>query len=197
MSASRFLLCALATALPIAAAAQEARSTKWVNLRAGPARDYPLVNAVGPGTPLMVQGCTANFHWCDVLSPGNARGWVYAGNIAYSYQSAEVPVIRYGPTIGLPIVTFVIGTYWRQHYRYRPWYGNQAHWAHRPGAPPRPIVRPPTIRPPVVRPPGIFPPGNHRPPPTTRPPGGGRPRGGGPPDGGRPSEGGKPRPQPR
>ncbi len=45
-------LCVLAAALPLAAAAQEARSTKWVNLRAGPARDYPLVHALGPGTLL-------------------------------------------------------------------------------------------------------------------------------------------------
>ena len=127
MPAKRLLPCEVAVALPIAAAAQEARSTKRVSLRAGPARDYPLLHAVGPGTLLRMQGCTANFHWCDVLAPERARGWVYAGNIAYPYQSAEVPVIRYGLTIGLPIVTFVIDTFWCQHYRHRPWYGNQTH----------------------------------------------------------------------
>src|SRR5450756_2240709 len=55
---SILLLCALAAALPLTSMAQEARSTKWVNLRAGPARDYPLVARLGPGTPLAVQGCT-------------------------------------------------------------------------------------------------------------------------------------------
>jgi hypothetical protein len=51
-------VCAVAAALPLASA-QEAHSTKWVNLRAGPACDSPLVRALGPGTPLAVQGCTA------------------------------------------------------------------------------------------------------------------------------------------
>ena len=137
------LAACLAASLPGIAAAQEAHSTKWVNLRAGPARDYPLVVSLGPGTPLAVQGCTDGFGWCDVVGPGDVRGWVYAGNIAYPYQSADVPVIRYGQVIGFPIVSFVIGDYWGRYYRGRPWYGNQGRWVnHRP--PPRPIFRPPT-----------------------------------------------------
>jgi uncharacterized protein YraI len=71
---SILLLCALAAALPVMATAQEARSTKWVNLRAGPARDYPLVARLGPGTPLAVQGCTEGFGWCDVIAPSDVRG---------------------------------------------------------------------------------------------------------------------------
>ncbi len=129
---SVLLLCALAITLPVTAAAQEARSTKWVNLRAGPARDYPLVTRLGPGTPLAVQGCTQGFGWRDVVAPGDVHGWVYAGNIAYPYQSSEVPVLTYGAVIGFPIITFMIGDYWGQYYRNRPWYGNESRWRDRP-----------------------------------------------------------------
>jgi uncharacterized protein YraI len=194
MSIKRLLLCAVTAAFSFTAAAQQAQSTKWINLRAGPAQDYPLVVRMGPGTPLAVQGCTSGYGWCDVVGPGDVRGWVYAGNIAYPYQSAEVPILTYGAVIGLPIVTFAIGDYWGRYYRGRPFYGNLPRWQnHRPppfrpiGPPPRPIVRP-----------GIGPrPGG--PPPSVRPPGGGgRPPGGGgrPPgaDGGRPPGGGGGRP---
>src|SRR5450432_53269 len=186
MKIRHVFLCALAALLPALAGAQEAHSTKSINLRAGPARDYPLVASYGPGTPLLVQGCTDGYGWCDVLGPGDARGWVYAGNIAYPYQSQDVPVLSYGPQLGFPIVVFSIGNYWGQYYRNRPWFGNQGRWInHRP--PPRPIFRP-SVRPspPIGRPPGGRPPGmgDGRPP----GPGGGRPPGAG---GGRPpGEGG-------
>jgi uncharacterized protein YraI len=183
MNIKRILLCAAIAALPFTAAAQQAQSTKWVNLRAGPAQDYPVVVRMGPGTPLAVQGCTAGYGWCDVIGPGDVRGWVYAGNIAYPYQSAEVPILTYGAVIGFPIVTFAIGDYWGRYYRGRPFYGNMPRWQnHSPppfrpiGPPPRPIVRPPIGGP---RPPMVGRPGGGGPPPGVRPPGGGgRPPGG-------------------
>jgi uncharacterized protein YraI len=67
-------------------------------------------------------GCISNYQWCDVAAP-NLRGWVYAGSLSYPYQGANVPVMNYGTVIGLPIVTFSIGTYWGNYYRGRPWYG--------------------------------------------------------------------------
>ncbi|MEO8922166.1 MAG: SH3 domain-containing protein [Caldimonas sp.] len=204
MKPSHFLIVAVAVLLPLAAAAQDAHTTKAVNLRAGPARDYPLVASFGPGTPLAVQGCTDGFGWCDVIGPSDVRGWIYAGNIAYPYQSADVPVLGYGAELGFPIVTFTLGSYWGQYYRNRPWFGNQGRWAHhrpplpprpgiRPPPRPRPIVRPPisSPRPPVVRPPVVRPPGNPRPPQEGRPPSGGKPPDGRPPAG-RPPEGGRP-----
>ena len=54
MKTKQLLLCVMAAALPALAASQEAHSIKAVNLRAGPARDYPLVASLGPGTPLAV-----------------------------------------------------------------------------------------------------------------------------------------------
>ena len=211
---SILLLCALAAALPLTAMAQEARSTKWVNLRAGPARDYPLVARLGPGTPLAVQGCTEGFGWCDVIAPSDVHGWIYAGNIAYPYQSADVPVLTYGAVIGFPIITFMIGDYWGRYYRDRSWYGNEPRWRDRPPMF-RPRGRPPGRGAPEIgsphqeqHPPGFRPPGgnripggpghsgDNRPPRDARPPGGNphegnpnRPGDNRPPGGNRPSGG--------
>jgi len=190
--------------VPAAAFAQaQAVTNSSVNLRAGPARDYPVVSQLPGGLPVTVMGCVAGYSWCDVATP-NLRGWVYAGRLNYAYQGNPVPVLGYGNAIGLPIVTFSIGTYWGNYYRGRPWYRDQSRWAHRP--PPRPgsgAGRPPGRPPggPGGRPPGGRPPGNvggrppGGPPPGAggRPPGG-RPRGGQPPGGGGrlPGGGGKP-----
>ena len=192
---SILLLCALAAALPLTSMAQEARSTKWVNLRAGPARDYPLVAQLGPGTPLAVQGCTEGFGWCDVIAPSDVHGWIYAGNIAYPYQSADVPVLTYGAVIGFPIITFMIGDYWGQYYRNRPWYGNESRWRDRPPMF-RPRGRPPGRGEPDIgrprqdqHPPGSRPPGGDRHPGVPGRPGDNRPPGTNRPAGGRPSGG--------
>lgn len=198
--------------VPAAAIAQtQAFTNSPVNLRAGPAPDYPVVSQLPGGAPVTVMGCVAGYSWCDVALP-NLRGWVYAGRLSYPYQGNNVPVLSYGTAIGLPIVSFSIGAYWGNYYRGRPWYRDQARWAHRPpprpgyGGPGRPPAPPPGN---VGRPPGGRPPGNGggRPPGNAggRPPGGpsqgagGRPPGGsggggrppGNPGGGRPGGGGQ------
>jgi uncharacterized protein YraI len=193
--------------VPAAVFAQtQAVTNSPVNLRAGPARDYPVVSQLPGGAPVTVMGCVAGYTWCDVALP-NLRGWVYAGRISYPYQGNPVPVLNYGTVIGLPLVTFSIGTYWGNYYRGRPWYHDQSRWAHHPPPPPprpgagRPPGRPPGPPPggPGGRPPGGRPPGGHPPgngggrPPGGQPPGngGGRPPGGQPPGngGGRPPGG--------
>jgi uncharacterized protein YraI len=188
--------------VPAAAFAQtQAITNSPVNLRAGPARDYPLVSQLPGGVPVTVMGCVAGYTWCDVVVP-NLRGWVYAGRLSYPYQGNPVPVLNYGTVIGLPIVTFSIGAYWGNYYRGRPWYHDQNRWAHHPPPPPprpgagRPPGPPPGHgggRPPggppaghgSGRPPGGPPPGGGGRPPGEQPPGGGgRPPGGQPPGGG-------------
>jgi uncharacterized protein YraI len=176
--------------LPAAAFAQtQAFTSTSVNLRAGPAPDYPVVSQLPPGVPVTVMGCISGYTWCDVALP-NLRGWVYAAALSYPYQGNRVPVLNYGTVIGLPIVTFSIGTYWGNYYRGRPWYHNQSHWAHRPPGYGHPSGRPPGHggghgRPPGHgaggRPPGGHPPGHggSRPPGGSKPGGGGRPGGGG------------------
>ncbi len=180
MATRNTLLLVLAAAAPFACFAQEARPDKWVNVRAGPSRDYPWVASVGPGTRLAVQGCTAGYGWCDVSVPGGLRGWVYAGNIVFPYQGSQVQMLGYGAAIGVPIVTFTIGNYWGRHYRGRPWYGTLPSYQHSHPRPRPPAFGPPPGWHPPGRPPGAGGPphgGGHRLPHGMRPPGHGRPPG--------------------
>ena len=162
------LVCVLAAVLPAIAVAQEARAITAVALRAGPDREYPFVASYVAGTPLMVQGCTEGYGWCDVIGPNGYRGWVYAGNLGYPYQRRQVPILGYGPAIGIPIVTFALGSYWGAHYYNRAWYRDRARWEHY-----RPVLLPPAGRRPARaraatarrrRPPpaGSSPPGGRR-----------------------------------
>jgi uncharacterized protein YraI len=141
----------LATALPVSAQ-QPAYTMKAVHLRAGPARDYPVVAVLPAGLQLSVLGCLSDYSWCDVVA-GVDRGWVYARNIAYPYQGAAVPVLTYGAQIGIAIVGFALLDYWALHYHERPFYRDRDRWVARP--------RPPQARPPVAV--GPAPP-MHRPP---------------------------------
>lgn len=132
-------LAAASFVLPCAALAQEAYTSKTVHLRAGPAREYPVVAIVAPGVRLLVQGCLGDYSWCDVVLPDGNRGWVYAGNIVAAYQGGNVPLLTYGSTIGIGIVAFSLGAYWDNHYRGRPWYRDRPRWIDR-RAPPRPPI---------------------------------------------------------
>ena len=140
------------------AAAQEAFTVQAVNLRAGPDGGYPLVARVRGGSSVYVNGCLRDYRWCDVTA-GSNRGWVYAKNLQYTYQGRPITIYGNGPTLALPIISFILGSYWNDNYQNRPWYGNQNQWnGFRPGyrpqiQPPRPpIVRPQPPRPPIVRP---------------------------------------------
>src|SRR6185369_7853383 len=115
---------------------QPAFTAKTVNVRAGPARDYPIVAVLPPGFEVGVQGCLPDYSWCDVIA-GDSRGWVYGGKINYPYQNAYVPVLNYGPVIGIGVLTFVLGDYWGRHYRHRPFYGERQRWINRPAPAPR------------------------------------------------------------
>lgn len=118
--------------VPAAALAETAFTTRTINMRAGPAKDYELVMQLPGGTPVEVGGCVNDWSWCDVFV-GQDRGWVYAGNLEYPYQDHRVSVMTYGPRIGLPIEPFVVGTYWDTYYRGRPWYGRRSYWIGHPG----------------------------------------------------------------
>lgn len=137
--------------------------TSDVSMRAGPDSGYPRITRLYEGDPVSIQGCIDGFSWCDVIAEGE-RGWVAGAYLAYEYQSEPVYVPEYGARIGIPIISFVFGTYWDSYYRTRPWYQRRSHWRDW-----RPVYRPPT-RPPGIRPPPPRPPGGHRPPPRPRPP---------------------------
>jgi uncharacterized protein YraI len=122
-------------ALPGISQAQLAYAAKQVNLRAGPGMEYPVVAILLAGVPVTVQGCVADYRWCDVEA-GPSRGWVYGGNIVYPYQGSNVPVISYGAMIGIGILAYSVTSYWDQHYIGRPWYPQRQRWIHRPPPPP-------------------------------------------------------------
>ncbi|HJU25700.1 MAG TPA: SH3 domain-containing protein, partial [Rhodanobacteraceae bacterium] len=135
----------LALALPLAAQAQDAFVVADIPLRAGPAPEYPDITLLPNGAWVDVQGCIGGWEWCDVIVDGD-RGWVPGGYIEYVYDSRPVPVVEYGPRIGIPIVSFSIVTYWDAHYRHRPFYRERDRWYHRRivrVAPPPPPPRPP------------------------------------------------------
>ncbi|MDR3367653.1 SH3 domain-containing protein [Rhodoferax sp.] len=126
------------TGLPVASSAQQlGYAAKEINLRAGPSRDYPVVAVIGSGVSFVVDGCVADYRWCDV-TVGQDRGWVYAGNIIYSYQGASVPLLSYGAALGIGIIAFSVGDYWDSYYRNRPWYPQRQRWMDRP----QPVFRP-------------------------------------------------------
>ena len=189
----------LALALPALAQAAEGVVVANVNLRAGPDIGYPSINVVPAGVRVDIQGCVQGYEWCDVVV-GPDRGWIAAGYLQYLYQNQTVYVQDYGPRIGLPIVSFVIGTYWGNYYANRPFYRQRDYWYRRPYVH-RPPPRPPMHRPPPRPNPGW---GGHRPSPGNghRPPGNGyRPPGNGghrpsPGNGNRPSPGNGQRPPP-
>lgn len=121
----------LAALLALPASALTAFTSRDANLRAGPSEQYPAVAVIRSGVGLVVEGCVSDYQWCDV-SAGPHRGWMYAGNIVYPYQSASVPVIDYGAAIGIGIVAFSLANYWDRHYHARPWYSQRQHWIDRP-----------------------------------------------------------------
>ena len=112
------------------ARAQDAYTSRPMNIHAGPDRDYPLVAQLDAGAPLDVHGCLEDWTWCDV-SFDDGRGWIYAGGVSFVYQGDRVPLYSYGPRLGLPIITFSLGAYWGHYYRGRPWYSQRDTWEHR------------------------------------------------------------------
>jgi uncharacterized protein YraI len=129
-------------AVSFAASAQDAFTTRTVNVRAGPDTSYPAVAVLGAGAPVQVMGCLDDWSWCDVVF-GDNRGWVYSPYLSYVYQGYRVPFYSYAPAFGIPIISFSIGPYWDEYYRGRPWYGRRDYWEHREFRHERPSGPPP------------------------------------------------------
>lgn len=191
MLRQRLLCLAVIAASCGIASAQTAFTTQYLDVFAGPANGYPLVARLGPGAPVQVMGCLSDWSWCDIVFAGN-RGWAYSPDITYTYQGSRVPLYNYLPRLGIPIVTFSLGSYWDRYYRGRPWYSQRNVWMRRAPPPRSRPVGPPAMRPGPARPgsrPGEGPRGRpdiHRPGPGARP---GQDRGNRPAPGARPGQG--------
>ena len=125
------LLLALAIASCVApVAAQTATTTSAVNVRSAPDSIFPTVTWLLGGTSVTVQGCTANWRWCDVIA-GRNRGWVYTRYLSVPSNGSAVTIIRGGPNLGLPQAEFSLGAYWDEHYRAERWFAQKAEWQRR------------------------------------------------------------------
>src|SRR6266853_2753356 len=143
-------LASVLLAIRFATAAQDAFTTRSVNVRAGPDTSYPVVAVLGGGAPVQVMGCLYDWSWCDVGFEDN-RGWVYAPYLSYVYQGARVPFYTYAPSFGIPIIGFSIGSYWDRYYRGRSWYGRRDYWEQREPRHARPSGPAPRSMPPSFR----------------------------------------------
>ncbi len=149
-----------------AAAQQQAQAMVDLNLRAGPAKEYPVVSVLQAGTYVAIQACLADYSWCDVAVPP-LRGWVYAGNLLIQQNGSPQAVNMAGAIVGIGVTSFILNSYWRDHYYNRPWYGQANYWNHYPPYQHRPPYYHPPPPPPHYRPP---PPHYRPPPPQYRPP---------------------------
>jgi uncharacterized protein YraI len=121
---------AIAAAMPLAAAAEEAFTTNAVEVFAGPSSEYPPIGQLPPNARVELFGCLSDWSWCDVGFAGD-RGWIYAGDLVVPYRGSRVTVVEYGPRIHLHIVSFSLNTYWGAHYRSRPFYRERTQWVSR------------------------------------------------------------------
>ena len=126
------LLAVLAPSQVKAQQVQQAFTNQLADLRAGPSHDYPLVTQLVAGVQLAVTGCTDAYYWCDVLLPDGLRGWVHAQGLSYSHQGQSLPLSQYGPSLGIPLLVFNVGSYWGSHYQSRPFYNEPRYWGGRP-----------------------------------------------------------------
>jgi uncharacterized protein YraI len=121
-------VAALALCAPMFASAAEAFVVADIGLQAGPDSEYPLIEELGAGTTVTVEGCIAGWTWCDVVVSNGDRGWVPGTFLEELYGGQRVVLIDYGPRIGIPVVSFSLGTYWDRHYHSRPFYSQRGQW---------------------------------------------------------------------
>ncbi|MGY8705301.1 SH3 domain-containing protein [Bradyrhizobium sp. 18BD] len=123
----RTALVAALLLAPTAALAAPGIVTVSTGLRAGPGPGFPLVDRVPEGARVNIHGCLRGNAWCDV-SFSDDRGWVSSQYLEYLYRNHYVYLPDYADQIDVPIVPFVLTSYWSSYYEGRPWYRRHAYW---------------------------------------------------------------------
>jgi uncharacterized protein YraI len=114
--------------LPTAALAAPGMVTESVGMRAGPGPGFPTVDRIPGGAHVNIHGCIRGDAWCDVSWSGD-RGWVSSEYLEYLYRHRYVYLPDYVDEIDVPIVPFVLSSYWASYYPDRPWYHRRAYWS--------------------------------------------------------------------
>jgi hypothetical protein len=63
------------------------------------------------------------------VSWSDDRGWVSSQYLEYLYRSHYVYLPDYVDEIDVPVVPFVLTSYWSSYYAGRPWYHRRAYWS--------------------------------------------------------------------
>src|SRR5438477_3680163 len=113
---------------PTAALAAPGIVTTSVGMRAGPGPGFPMVDRIPGGAHVNIHGCIRGDAWCDV-SWSEDRGWVSSQYLEYLYRNRYVYLPDYVGEIDVPVVPFVLTSYWSSYYAGRPWYQRRAYWS--------------------------------------------------------------------
>src|SRR6195256_5651794 len=124
----RGLFIAAMLLMPTAALAAPGIVTTTVSLRAGPGEGFPTVDRIPGGTGVNIHGCLRGTAWCDV-SWSEDRGWVSSQYLEYLHRNRYVYLPDYVDEIDVPVVPFVLTSYWSSYYAGRPWYHRRAYWS--------------------------------------------------------------------
>ena len=121
------VIAATVLLMPAAALAAPGIVTTTVSLKAGPGEGFPTVDRIPGGARVNIHGCFRGKAWCDV-SWSDDRGWVSSRYLEYLYRNRYVYLPDYVDEIDVPVVPFVLTSYWSSYYAGRPWYHRRAHW---------------------------------------------------------------------
>ncbi len=125
MKRTGLLIAAAMLLLPTAALAAPGMVTTSVSLRAGPGDGFPAVDRIPGGSHVNIHGCLKGDAWCDV-SWSDDRGWVSSDELQWLYRNNYVYLSDYYDDIDVPVVPFVIGSYWSTYYAGRPFFHRRA-----------------------------------------------------------------------
>jgi uncharacterized protein YraI len=77
--------------------------TGHLNVRSGPAFQYPVVAQMEPNVPAAISGCIADYTWCGI-AVGGLTGWASAEYLVTSAGGKLTNLQVAGAELGIPIV---------------------------------------------------------------------------------------------